>query len=161
METYLKAGDIRRQTGLSRASVARLAAQGKIPGAWRVDGHHFAFADTPQLRSWIETQRSKRKMEDLRGFRKAGRSSSSHQQGRTGIYTIEAIHMDFLRWKSLVAGDGFPQEWTTGELEKIRSDLNPFKSTIAELEEELNRRGGEVSAGRFVRTGRAEARGGG
>jgi hypothetical protein len=160
MKPHLKAGDIRRQTGLSKASVARLAREGKIPGAWRIDGHHFAFADTPQLRGWIDAQRSKRKMEDLRAFRKAGRSSSYPSPGKVGIETLEAIHMEFLRWKSRVTVDGFPQEWKASQLEKVWGVLQPFKSTIAELEEERNRRGGAVSAGPFVLKGQAEARGG-
>jgi hypothetical protein len=60
VRTKLKSQDIMRETGLSKASVARLAKEGKIPGAYRVDGCHFAFPNTQQLRNWISEYKGKR-----------------------------------------------------------------------------------------------------
>jgi len=59
----LTSSDLRRETGLSRASIARKAAH-EIPGAVRADGVHFAFRDCPELREWMRAQ--KRKKQSLR-----------------------------------------------------------------------------------------------
>ena len=56
---HLTSADIRKATGLSRASISRKAPQ-EIPGAFRVDGVHFAFRDCPELREWIKEQKQKR-----------------------------------------------------------------------------------------------------
>jgi hypothetical protein len=56
---HLTSADIRKATGLSRASISRKAPQ-EIPGAFRVDGVHFAFRDCPELREWMKEQKQKR-----------------------------------------------------------------------------------------------------
>lgn len=56
---HLSSADIRKSTGLSRASIARKAPY-EIPGAFRVDGVHFAFSDCPELREWMKEQKQKR-----------------------------------------------------------------------------------------------------
>ena len=44
----------------------------------------------------------------------------------SGVLTLEAIHMDFLRWRSRVADDGFPEEWKDFQLMKVVDLLRPM-----------------------------------
>jgi hypothetical protein len=46
--------------------------------------------------------------------------------GSTGILTLEAIHMDFLRWRSRSEDDGFPAEWNSHQLAKVKDLLAPM-----------------------------------
>lgn len=44
----------------------------------------------------------------------------------TGILTLEAIHMDFMRWRSRVEEDGFPHDWQDYQLMKVVDLLRPL-----------------------------------
>ncbi len=46
--------------------------------------------------------------------------------GSTGILTLEAIHMDFLRWQSRAMDDGFPDRWDSAQLLRVRQLLQPM-----------------------------------
>jgi len=142
MKPHLKAGDIRRQTGLSKASVARLAKRGEIPGAWRVDGLHYAFPDSAQLRDWIATEKEKRKVQDLRRFRKSKHLSFplNANDKSVGLLTIEGVCMDFLQWRKRAATDGFPN-WTNAPLHKVTKLLAPFVEAFHAAAGELQARG--------------------
>jgi hypothetical protein len=138
MKPHFKAGDIRRQTGLSKASVARLAKNGQIPGAWRVDGVHYGFTDSPQLQSWIAVQKAKRKMQDSWRFRKNLRSNENNKG--TGHLLLESIQNDFLRWRSRSDADGFPN-WKNAKLHKVTDLLAPFVEAFRAAAGELQARG--------------------
>jgi hypothetical protein len=138
MKQHLRAGDIRRQTGLSKASVARLAKNGQIPGAWRVDGVHYAFPDSPQLQSWIAVQKTKREMQASWRFRKNLRPNANDKG--TGHLLLEPIQNDFLRWRSRSAEDGFPN-WKNAKLHKVTNLLAPFVEAFFAAAGELQERG--------------------
>jgi len=71
---HLKTGDLVRLTGYSRASIARMARSGQLPGTCSPDGVHFAFEDGDDLRAWIE-QATKRKTK-FAGGRPMNRAAS-------------------------------------------------------------------------------------
>lgn len=58
----LYSADLQKMSGLSRRHLARLAQSGDIPSAYRHDGYHFAFKDTPALRGWCAQEREKVRM---------------------------------------------------------------------------------------------------
>lgn len=48
-------------------------------------------------------------------------------QGPTvGVLTLEAIHLDFLRWQSRAQEDGFPDNWDAHQLGKVKHLLAPM-----------------------------------
>lgn len=47
----------------------------------------------------------------------------------SGVLTLEAIHMDILRWQSRVADDGFPENWEPHQLRKVK-DLTAVMAEI-------------------------------
>ena len=77
-KTPLSSSDIQKMSGLSRRHLARLAAQGRIPGAVRGDGYHFCYKDTPDLRSWCERENRsvERRSAITKISREAGREPS-------------------------------------------------------------------------------------
>lgn len=53
--------------------------------------------------------------------------------GSSGVLTLEAIHMDFIRWHSRVKDDGFPGEWDARRLGMVRDLLAPIAAIHREV----------------------------
>lgn len=82
---HLKTGDLVRLTGYSRASIARMARGGQLPGTCSPDGVHFAFEDNEDLRRWVDDAK-KRKTKFAKGRpinRAATRLSNASRGGQT------------------------------------------------------------------------------
>jgi hypothetical protein len=60
--------------------------------------------------------------------REASGSAATATAG-SGVLTLEAIHMDILRWQSRVADDGFPENWEPHQLRKVK-DLTAVMAEI-------------------------------
>lgn len=135
MNDYLHASDIRKLTGLSRASVARLATGNEIPGAFRHDGVHFRFENSPALAAWIELQNAKRKIPGAKKSRSLDASGGLNANDRSiGLVTIEGVHMSFRLWLRKVREDaGFPNEWDARRLGMLRELLRPIVKLDAEI----------------------------
>jgi hypothetical protein len=58
--------------------------------------------------------------------------------GSSGVLTLEAIHMDFIRWNSRVKDDGFPGEWDVRRLGMVADLLEPFLSVRKQAVEKLS-----------------------
>jgi hypothetical protein len=101
------------------------------------DAHAFVagkLCDTvADAEQWLETA-TKEKLTplELQKSIKAGevvRDSDDKKpagSGSTGILTLEAIHMDFLRWRSRSEDDGFPAQWNSHQLAKVKDLLAPM-----------------------------------
>lgn len=63
--------------------------------------------------------------------------------GSTGILTLEAIHMDFLRWRSRSDDDGFPAEWNSHQLAKVKDLLVPMAEAFRAVSLTLLQKGSE------------------
>lgn len=63
--------------------------------------------------------------------------------GSTGILTLEAIHMDFLRWRSRSQDDGFPSEWNSHQLAKVKDLLVPMAEAFRAASTSLLQKGSE------------------
>lgn len=129
MNDDLYASDIRKLTGLSKASVARLASRNEIPGAFRHDGVHFRFQNSPALAAWIDLQNAKRK---IPATKKSSRLNADDRS--VGLVTIEGVHMTFNLWLRKVREDaGFPNQWDARRLGMVRKLLRPIVELDAEI----------------------------
>jgi hypothetical protein len=100
------------------------------------DAHAFVAAklckDSDDAQEWLEKARTENLTPvELQKSIKAGeivREESPKPIGSTysGVLTLEAIHMDFLRWRSRSDDNGFPAEWTPEQLAKVRELLMPM-----------------------------------
>jgi hypothetical protein len=63
--------------------------------------------------------------------------------GTTGILTLEAIHMDFLRWVKRAEDDGFPVQWEPRRLAKVKSLLADMAGAHRAASTTLIQLGGE------------------
>ena len=118
-----------------RAAEALERLDGVHPSA-PSDAHAFVAAklckDSDDAQEWLEKARTENLSPvELQKSIRAGEivrdePTKSTGSASTGILTLEAIHMDFLRWKSRADEDGFPAEWTPQQLEKVRDLLNPM-----------------------------------
>ena len=62
--------------------------------------------------------------------------------GSSGVLTLEAIHMDFIRWHSRVKNDGFPAEWDARRLGMVRDLLAPIAAIHREVSVKVMEKGG-------------------
>jgi hypothetical protein len=118
-----------------RAAEALERLDGVHPSA-PSDAHAFVAAklckDSDDAQEWLEKARTENLSPvELQKSIRAGEivrdePTKSTGSASTGILTLEAIHMDFLRWKSRADEDGFPDNWTPQQLEKIRDLLIPM-----------------------------------
>ena len=100
------------------------------------DAHAFVAAklckDSDDAQEWLEKARTENLSPvELQKSIRAGEivrdePTKSTGSASTGILTLQNIHMDFLRWKSRADEDGFPDNWTPQQLEKIRDLLIPM-----------------------------------
>jgi hypothetical protein len=109
----------------------RYVAAGVIPSAWvqKNANGHFTFhppANTKwgHLRQSVQEWRGSRYR---RGWERRPRVKKTRKQ--TGILTLEAIHVDFLRWKSRADATGFPNDWTPQQFATIYELLLPMHRT--------------------------------
>lgn len=81
---------------------------------------------------------------------KLRRKARQHHRGQSylnaddtvaGVVTIEATTQKFLIWERGVRERGFPEKWDTTKLAKVLNLLNPVGNMIADLVEELEKRG--------------------
>jgi hypothetical protein len=129
MNDYLSASDIRNLTGLSKASVARLASKNEIPGAFRHDGVHFRYENSRALAAWIELQNAKRKIPAIKKTHRLNADDKS-----VGLVTIEGVHMQFNMWlRKVTEDDAFPTGWDEERLKKVRELLKPIVAVDAEI----------------------------
>lgn len=135
MSDDLYASDIRKLTGLSKASVARLASRNEIPGAFRHDGVHFRFQNSPALAAWIDLQNAKRKIPATKKSIRLNTNLRLNADDRSvGLVTIEGVHMTFNLWLRKVREDaGFPSQWDARRLGMVRELLRPIVELDAEI----------------------------
>ena len=128
MSDHLHAADIKQLTGLSKASIARLARKQSIPGAFRHDGLHFRFPNSPALHAWIALQQAKRRISTIKKTQRLNASDRS-----VGIVTIEGIQMQFHLWlRKVTEDDGFP-EWDPHRLDMLSELIRPIAELYSEI----------------------------
>jgi len=93
------------------------------------------FALTP-----LELKKSIKAGEVVREDSSKGGTASA---GTTGILTLEAIHMDFLRWVKRAEDDGFPVKWEPRRLAKVKSLLADMAGAHRAASTTLIQLGGE------------------
>jgi hypothetical protein len=119
-----------------RAAEALEKLDGVHPSA-PSDAHAFVAAklceNSTDAQEWLEKAREENLSPvELQKSIKAGEivreSAGSAPTGSagSGVLTLEAIHMDFRRWLSRVADDGFPEEWQDHQLAKVVDLLRPM-----------------------------------
>lgn len=64
------------------------------------------------------------------------------QTGTVGLLTLEAIHMDFLRWRSRSEDDGFPEKWEPHQLARVKNLLEPMAAAYRSASTTLLQKGG-------------------
>lgn len=84
--THLRTGDLVRLTGYSRATIARRARAGDIPGTFAPDGVHFAYEDGDDLRQWIAEHKQRR--EKFSNDRATGPQAAGILRARRGGQTF-------------------------------------------------------------------------
>ena len=129
MSDHLHAADIKQLTGLSKASIARLARKESIPGAFRHDGLHFRFPNSPKLQSWIVAQQDKRRIPTIKKTQRLNANDRS-----VGLVTIEGVHMHFNLWLRKVKEDaGFPDKWDARRLGMVSELIRPIAELYSEI----------------------------
>jgi hypothetical protein len=88
----------------------------------------------------VELQKSIKAGEIVREDSSKGGTASA---GTTGILTLEAIHMDFLRWVKRAEDDGFPVKWEPRRLAKVKSLLADMAGAHRAASTTLIQLGGE------------------
>jgi hypothetical protein len=88
----------------------------------------------------LELQKSIKAGEIVREDSSKGGTASA---GTTGILTLEAIHMDFLRWVKRAEDDGFPVKWEPRRLAKVKSLLADMAGAHRAASTTLIQLGGE------------------
>lgn len=122
-----------------RAAEALEKLEGVHPSA-PSDAHAFVAAklceNSTDAQEWLEKAREENLSPlELQKSIKAGEivreTSGSAPMGSvgSGVLTLEAIHMDFLRWNSRVSDDGFPENWEPHQLRKVK-DLTAVMAEI-------------------------------
>jgi hypothetical protein len=122
-----------------RAAEALEKLDGVHPSA-PSDAHAFVAAklceNSTDAQEWLEKAREENLSPlELQKSIKAGEivreTSGSAPTGSSGsgVLTLEAIHMDFLRWNSRVSDDGFPENWEPHQLRKVK-DLTAVMAEI-------------------------------
>ena len=122
-----------------RAAEALEKLEGVHPSA-PSDAHAFVAAklcdNSTDAQEWLEKAREENLSPlELQKSIKAGEivreTSGSAPTGSvgSGVLTLEAIHMDFLRWNSRVSDDGFPENWEPHQLRKVK-DLTAVMAEI-------------------------------
>ncbi len=122
-----------------RAAEALEKLDGVHPSA-PSDAHAFVAAklceNSTSAQEWLEKAREENLSPvELQKSIKAGEivreTSGSAPTGSSGsgVLTLEAIHMDFLRWNSRVSDDGFPENWEPHQLRKVK-DLTAVMAEI-------------------------------
>ena len=122
-----------------RAAEALEKLDGVHPSA-PSDAHAFVAAklckNSTDAQEWLEKAREENLSPlELQKSIKAGEivreTSGSAPTGSSGsgVLTLEAIHMDFLRWNSRVSDDGFPENWDPHQLRKVK-DLTAVMADI-------------------------------
>ena len=122
-----------------RAAEALEKLDGVHPSA-PSDAHAFVAAklceNSTDAQEWLEKAREENLSPvELQKSIKAGEivreTSGSAPTGSagSGVLTLEAIHMDFLRWNSRVSSDGFPENWEPHQLRKVK-DLTAVMAEI-------------------------------
>jgi hypothetical protein len=71
-----------------------------------------------------------------RGWGKRPRKVAK-QHSMVGNDSLEAIHMDFLRWKSRSEGDGFPGDWNASQHRRVLDLLEPMREVANQSAEAL------------------------
>ena len=136
MSDHLHAADIKQLTGLSKASIARLARKQSIPGAFRHDGLHFRFPNSPALQSWIALQQAKRRIDTIKKIqiqRPNANLRLNANDRSVGLTTIQGVHMQFHLWLRKVTVDaGFP-EWDPHRLGIISELIRPIAELYSEI----------------------------
>jgi hypothetical protein len=89
----------------------------------------------------VELQKSIKAGEIVREDSSKGGTASA---GTTGILTLEAIHMDFLRWVKRAEDDGFPVKWEPRRLAKVKSLLADMAGAHRAASVELMQKGEAV-----------------
>ena len=88
--------ELAKRTGLKRRRIAQLAADGKIPGAVRLNGYHFVYPLTPKLLDWIEWKRHQ--------VQRRKQPKIFKTKTNAGVITIQGIRQEFDIWKRRVGG---------------------------------------------------------
>lgn len=119
-----------------RAAEALEKLDGVHPSA-PSDAHAFVAAklceNSTDAQEWLEKAREENLSPvELQKSIKAGEivretaGSAPTGSAGSGVLTLEVIHMDFRRWLSRVADDGFPEEWQDHQLAKVVDLLRPM-----------------------------------
>jgi hypothetical protein len=113
-ERFYTSGQLQKLTGLSRASVARLAPD--IHGAERYDGCHYRFLKSPELEDWIQDRLHRKKY--------LPKKARKRMKGRAGgVPMIEGVRQLYDMWAKRVTRDqwkAWPKEMQNLLLEEIR-----------------------------------------
>ena len=88
--------ELAKRVGLKRRQIAKLARNGKIPGAIRPDGYHYEYRVTPELLDWIEWKR--------RRIQRRKQPESFQTRTNTGVITIQGLRQSFDIWKRRMGG---------------------------------------------------------
>lgn len=133
----LRSADLQAATGLSRASISRLAAAGDIPGGYRHDGCHLAFPDSPALQAWILQRKKARVINPSVKTSTKGpaKASLNALDKSSGIVTIEGISAQFDLWLKKVSAVGFPDEWDDQRRARVARLLEPMAAVHKHLVE--------------------------
>jgi len=137
MSDHLHAADIKQLTGLSKASIARLARKQSIPGAFRHDGLHFRFPNSPALQSWIALQQAKRRIDTIKKIqiqRPNANLRLNANDRSVGLITIEGVRMQFGLWlRKVKEDDGFPDQWDARRLSMLSELIRPIAELYSEI----------------------------
>ena len=136
---HLKAQDsigveeLAKRTGLKRRRIALLAADGKIPGAVRLNGYHFVYPLTPELLDWIEWKRrqvQKRKQPVKRARPKLA----------SGVITLPGMRQAFEIWFRRVNGLNGILKMESEYLRDIIGEIRPIALLHLRIAQELKNR---------------------
>jgi hypothetical protein len=121
------------RTGLKRRQIAQEARDGKIPGAIRPDGYHYAYPVTPELLDWIEWKR--RKVQ-----RRKRPIKTAKVKPTTGVITLQGLRQGFEIWFRRVGGLDGILKMKSEYLHDIISEIQPIARLYGRIAQELTHR---------------------
>lgn len=117
------------------------------------DAHAFVAAklceNSYDAETWLEKARTEKLSPgELQKSIKAGEivrdtPGGPKSSSTVGVLTLEAIHLDFLRWQSRAQEDGFPAKWDAHQLAKVKHLLAPMRDAATSASTTLLQKGGE------------------
>jgi len=130
---FISVEELAKTVGLKRRQIAQLGRDGKIPGAIRLDGYHYAYPVTPELLDWIEWKR--RKVQQRREPSKTGKVNLT-----SGVITIQGIRQSFDIWLRRVGGLDSILKMEPEYRQDIINEIRPIARLHSRLSQALTKR---------------------